>query len=123
MCCYGPVMMSKLENTVTVKLQDDNSTCVGRNGSFKIKTIRLVPDGDGHLRLEFVSEKLSRVLNAGARIAVDDMNALVEAWIEAHEDPDAPDDSKSENISKLWQARRVLKDIELMSTAVLETTE
>jgi hypothetical protein len=111
--------MSKLEKTVTVKLQDDDSSCVGRNGTFKVKTIRLVPDGDDHLRLEFVSGKLSRVLNAGARISVDDMNSLVGAWIEAHE---PVEDSKSEVGKKLYGARRILSQIATLANDTLEKT-
>jgi hypothetical protein len=111
--------MSKLEKTVTVKLQDDDSSCVGRNGTFKVKTIRLVPDGDDHLRMEFVSGKLSRVLNAGARISVDDMNSLVGAWVEAH---DPVEGSRPEVSQKLYGARRVLKQIVAMANDTLEKT-
>ena len=60
-----------------------SSTCTGRNGYFDLKAIRLTAYGtgeDARAAIDFIGKR-GVALNAGAYIALEDMDTLCREWL------------------------------------------
>lgn len=60
-----------------------NGSCITRNGSANIGFMNALDEGDGNVRIGFVSSKLHRSLNAGVCLRVEDLDKFCEAWVKS----------------------------------------
>lgn len=65
--------------------------CVTRNGETDIGLMTSIVNADGVVRIGFVSSKLHRSLNAGAKIRASDLDSFCKEWLKIRMPPDCGD--------------------------------
>ena len=65
-------------NTIDLAIEGE---CVTRNGVSRVSRMVIKDEGDGTVSLGFVSEKLKRVLHAGAHIGAADFDGVCLEWL------------------------------------------
>ena len=82
--------------------------CVTRNGETDIGLMTSMVKGDGEVCIGFVSSKLHRALNAGAKMRASDLDLFCEEWLRSRGRSSESDKSDKSDMS--GESRHALND-------------